>query len=120
MQEAGLIGPEINLWLLLAEPLGYLEILGMMREARFVMTDSGGVQEETTALGLPCLTLRENTERPITVSEGTNTMVGSASNAILGAVSEILSHGGKRGRIPALWDGHAAERIAEITLASRA
>ena len=120
MQEAGLIGPEINPRLLFAEPLGYLEMLGMMRDARFVMTDSGGVQEETTALGVPCLTLRENTERPITVSAGTNTLVGTASSAILGAVSEILSYGGKRGRVPALWDGHAAERIAEITLASLA
>ena len=93
-------------------PQGYLEMLGLMAGARLVLTDSGGLQEETTALGVPCLTLRENTERPITVDQGTNTLVGCDRQAILTGVDEILSGGGKRGRIPELWDGHAAERIA--------
>ncbi len=94
-------------------PLGYLELLGLMRGARLVLTDSGGLQEETTALGVPCVTLRENTERPVTVSEGTNTVVGSDPAAILAAVDEILAGRGKGGRIPELWDGHAAERIRD-------
>ncbi len=93
-------------------PQGYLEMLGLMSNARVVLTDSGGVQEETTALGVPCLTMRENTERPITVDQGTNAMVGSNPTAILAGVDEVLTRGGKRGRIPELWDGHTAERIA--------
>ena len=96
----------------LLEPQGYLQMLGLMAGATAVLTDSGGLQEETTALGVPCLTLRENTERPITVEQGTNTLVGRDRASILGAVTEILAGGGKRGRIPDLWDGHAAERIA--------
>jgi UDP-N-acetylglucosamine 2-epimerase (non-hydrolysing) len=95
-------------------PLGYLELLGLMSAARLVLTDSGGMQEETTALGVPCLTLRENTERPITVEEGTNTIVGTDAQCIEQAVAEIIASGGKSGRIPELWDGHAAQRIAEI------
>ncbi len=93
-------------------PQGYLEMLGLMAGATLVLTDSGGMQEETTALGVPCLTLRENTERPITVEQGTNTLVGRDRGAIVRAVDEILAGGGKRGRVPELWDGHAAERIA--------
>lgn len=93
-------------------PLGYLEMLGLMRDARLVLTDSGGIQEETTALGVPCLTLRENTERPITISEGTNTLVGPHPAAIRQSYTEILEHGGKAGRIPEYWDGRAAMRIA--------
>ncbi|PJA57303.1 MAG: UDP-N-acetylglucosamine 2-epimerase (non-hydrolyzing) [Rhodocyclales bacterium CG_4_9_14_3_um_filter_68_10] len=94
-------------------PQGYLEMLGLMSSARLVLTDSGGIQEETTALGVPCLTLRENTERPLTVEQGTNTIVGSDRALILRTVEEILGGGGKRGRVPELWDGHAASRIAE-------
>ncbi len=93
-------------------PQGYLEMLGLMSEATLVLTDSGGIQEETTALGVPCLTLRENTERPITIEQGTNTLVGRDREAILREVNEILAGRGKRGRVPELWDGHAAERIA--------
>jgi UDP-N-acetylglucosamine 2-epimerase (non-hydrolysing) len=96
----------------LLPPQGYLEMLGLMAGATLVLTDSGGLQEETTALGVPCLTLRENTERPITVTQGTNTMVGTDSGAILGGVAAVLSGRGKKGRVPELWDGHAAERIA--------
>ncbi len=93
-------------------PQGYLEMLGLMGGATLVLTDSGGLQEETTALGVPCLTLRENTERPITVEQGTNTMVGLDREAILRGVAEILAGQGKRGRVPEYWDGHTAERIA--------
>ena len=93
-------------------PQGYLDMLGLMSGATLVLTDSGGLQEETTALGVPCLTLRENTERPITIDQGTNILVGRNRDAILAAVHDILSGRGKRGRMPELWDGHAAERIA--------
>ncbi len=93
-------------------PQGYLEMLGLMIGATLVLTDSGGLQEETTALGVPCLTMRENTERPITVEQGTNTMVGRDVPAIRHGVAEILAGRGKRGRVPEYWDGHAAERIA--------
>ncbi|MDO9315440.1 MAG: UDP-N-acetylglucosamine 2-epimerase (non-hydrolyzing) [Burkholderiaceae bacterium] len=96
----------------LLPPQGYLEMLGLMSAATLVLTDSGGLQEETTALGVPCLTLRANTERPITIEQGTNTLVGTDSQAILRAVAEILNGQGKRGRVPELWDGHAADRIA--------
>ncbi len=98
--------------LLLLPPQGYLEMLGLMSGATVVLTDSGGLQEETTALGVPCLTLRSNTERPITIEQGTNTLVGTDRAAILQGVSEILAGQGKRGRVPELWDGHAADRIA--------
>ncbi|HKO87441.1 MAG TPA: UDP-N-acetylglucosamine 2-epimerase (non-hydrolyzing) [Burkholderiales bacterium] len=93
-------------------PQGYLEMLGLMSGATVVLTDSGGMQEETTALAIPCLTLRENTERPITIEQGTNMLVGRDRRMILQAVDEILLSGGKRGRVPELWDGHAADRIA--------
>ncbi|MFP5409244.1 MAG: non-hydrolyzing UDP-N-acetylglucosamine 2-epimerase [Gammaproteobacteria bacterium] len=93
-------------------PVGYLEMLGLMRDAKLVLTDSGGIQEETTALGVPCLTLRENTERPITIAEGTNTLVGPDPDAIRAAFNEVMAGGGKAGRIPEFWDGRAAMRIA--------
>jgi UDP-N-acetylglucosamine 2-epimerase (non-hydrolysing) len=96
----------------LLPPQGYLEMLGLMSAATVVLTDSGGLQEETTALGAPCLTLRDNTERPITVEQGTNTVVGRDRELTLRVVDEILAGRGKRGRVPELWDGHAAERIA--------
>jgi UDP-N-acetylglucosamine 2-epimerase (non-hydrolysing) len=98
--------------MVLLPPQGYLEMLGLMGGAAMVLTDSGGLQEETTALGVPCLTLRENTERPITVEQGTNTMVGRDRAAILTGVDDILAGRGKRGRVPEFWDGRAAERIA--------
>jgi UDP-N-acetylglucosamine 2-epimerase (non-hydrolysing) len=100
--------------LMIRPPLGYLEMLGLMRDAHLVLTDSGGMQEETTALGVPCITLRENTERPITVEEGTNTVAGTDPARILAAVEETLRGGGKRGRRPELWDGQAAQRIAAV------
>jgi len=94
-------------------PQGYLETLGLMSSAALVLTDSGGMQEETTALAVPCLTMRENTERPITVEQGTNTLVGRDRPRIVRLAEQIVATGGKRGRTPELWDGHAAERIAQ-------
>ncbi len=93
-------------------PLGYHELLGLMESAKVVLTDSGGIQEETTALGVPCITMRENTERPITITQGTNTIVGSDHEKIMAAFNEVMETGGKAGRVPELWDGKAAERIA--------
>jgi UDP-N-acetylglucosamine 2-epimerase (non-hydrolysing) len=98
-------------------PLAYLDMLGLMKSACVVLTDSGGVQEETTALGIPCLTLRENTERPVTVTEGSNAIAGRDPAVILALCRDIQRFGGKAGRIPQYWDGHAAERIAAVTAA---
>jgi UDP-N-acetylglucosamine 2-epimerase (non-hydrolysing) len=109
----GLVNPPT---ILLLPPLGYLEMLGLMKDARLVLTDSGGIQEETTALGIPCITLRNSTERPITVEQGSNTVVGQSSERILAVYRDILLSGGKSGRIPELWDGHAAERIAAVLI----
>src|SRR6266851_5002001 len=100
----------------LIQPLGYLDFLCLLSKATLALTDSGGIQEETTALGVPCLTLRENTERPVTVSCGTNVLVGTNPARIVGAAQDVLSGMRKAGRIPPLWDGHAAERIVEILL----
>jgi UDP-N-acetylglucosamine 2-epimerase (non-hydrolysing) len=84
----------------------------LLKRAKLVLTDSGGIQEETTALGVPCLTLRDNTERPVTLAEGTNTLVGPHPDAIRAAFDEVMRGGGKAGRIPEYWDGRAAMRIA--------
>ncbi len=99
------------------EPLGYHAFLALWKDAVMALTDSGGLQEETTALGIPCLTIRENTERPVTVTEGTNTLVGTDPDRIVTEARAILAGGGKAGRIPALWDGKAAERIVEALAA---
>ena len=101
-------------------PVGYLDFLCLLSKATLVLTDSGGIQEETTALGVPCLTLRENTERPVTVSEGTNLLVGTDPERILQATTDILVGKTKKGRIPRLWDGKAAQRIIEILMKSLA
>jgi UDP-N-acetylglucosamine 2-epimerase (non-hydrolysing) len=95
-------------------PLGYLDFLKLMMNAKFVLTDSGGIQEETTVLNVPCLTLRENTERPITVSLGTNIVVGKDSRKIMREAEKILRGRGKRGRIPKFWDGQTSHRICRI------
>jgi len=97
-------------------PVGYLDFLCLLSKAALVLTDSGGIQEETTALGVPCLTLRENTERPLTISQGTNLLVGTDPAKIVAAARNSLSGNGKAGRIPPLWDGQAAPRIVEILL----
>jgi UDP-N-acetylglucosamine 2-epimerase (non-hydrolysing) len=95
----------------LIDPLGYLDFLNLYSTAKFVLTDSGGIQEETTALGVPCLTLRENTERPITVTMGTNIVVGTDPDRIISEVKAIMAGRFKESQQPPLWDGHTAERI---------
>ena len=97
-------------------PMGYVDFLCLMSKATLVLTDSGGIQEETTALGVPCLTLRENTERPVTISDGTNLLVGTDPAKIIAAARDVLAGKEKAGRIPPLWDGQAAKRIVEILL----
>lgn len=99
--------------LLVTEPLGYLDFLALEQHARLVITDSGGIQEETTGLGVPCLTVRENTERPITVSMGTNVLVGKDMDCLTQQVRRILAGNGKKGTLPPLWDGNAASRISQ-------
>ena len=103
-----------NSQLHLVDPLSYLDFLTLQRYATLVITDSGGIQEETTYLGVPCLTVRENTERPVTVTLGTNTLVGQNMDRLRAEVGRILAGDGKQGQAPPLWDGHAAERIANV------
>lgn len=98
----------------LTPPLGYVDFLRLTSEARLVLTDSGGIQEETSALRVPCLTLRENTERPVTTTQGSNRLIGTDPDAILAAAAQALSEPARTGRTPDLWDGQAAERIAVI------
>jgi len=98
----------------LIDPLGYLDFLSLYSNARLVLTDSGGIQEETTVLGIPCLTLRENTERPITVELGTNVVVGTDTARIISAAAEALNGAAKKTtRRLQFWDGHASERILD-------
>jgi len=97
----------------LVEPLGYLDFMRLYSGAGLVLTDSGGLQEETTVLGIPCLTLRHNTERPITIEMGTNVLVGTDPDNIRRAASEALAEKSRQTKIPPLWDGHAAERICD-------
>ena len=101
----------------LTEPLGYLEFLNLMSGAQLVLTDSGGLQEETTILGIPCLTIRENTERPVTISEGTNELVGTDPDRIREQAGKILAGNWKTPKVPELWDGKAAQRIVAILTA---
>lgn len=96
------------------DPVPYLEFLALQSRATVVITDSGGIQEETTYLGVPCLTVRENTERPITVTSGTNVLVGRSAERLRTELSTVLSGQAKKGTVPPLWDGHAGERIADI------
>ena len=107
-------GLDLGSGVMLTPPLSFMDFLNLWTEATVVLTDSGGLQEETTALGIPCLTLRDNTERPITVDEGTNVVVGTDPARITDAAITVLRGGGKRGRRPELWDGHAAQRIAVV------
>jgi UDP-N-acetylglucosamine 2-epimerase (non-hydrolysing) len=103
--------------LILSEPLGYLDFLSLVADARMVLTDSGGIQEETSYLGIPCFTLRDNTERPVTVRAGTNTLLGLDPAAISGIPAALEARGNATSEPPPLWDGHAAERIADIVAA---
>jgi UDP-N-acetylglucosamine 2-epimerase (non-hydrolysing) len=98
----------------LCEPLGYLDFLSLLADAGMALTDSGGIQEETTYLGIPCFTLRDNTERPVTVKAGTNTLLGLDPAAITGIPAALAEHPHKPPEPPPLWDGRAAERIADV------
>ncbi len=100
--------------LIVTEPLGYVDFCRLTFDSKFVMTDSGGIQEETTYLQIPCITMRDNTERPVTITVGTNVMTGIDSAQILKTVDDILGGNPKQGRIPDLWDGRAAERIVDV------
>ena len=100
--------------LILIDPVGYFDFIALMSKSKFVITDSGGLQEETTSLGIPCITMRENTERPITVSEGTNTIVGCNPELIKSTAYDIIENGGKTGNVPELWDGITASRIVDV------
>jgi UDP-N-acetylglucosamine 2-epimerase (non-hydrolysing) len=105
-----------NQRLRLMEPLSYLRFVGLVAQARMVLTDSGGIQEETTVLGVPCLTMRDNTERPITCEVGTNRLVGTNPALILQAALQILECPAPKISVPEKWDGHAAERIVNVLL----
>lgn len=107
---AGELSPDLRF----VDPIGYVEFLALQRKASLVITDSGGIQEETTYLGVPCLTVRENTERPVTVTIGTNTLVGRDMELLKKEAGKILAGNGKKGSIPPLWDGKAGERIAAV------
>jgi UDP-N-acetylglucosamine 2-epimerase (non-hydrolysing) len=98
----------------LIDPLGYLDFLNLTANARLVLTDSGGLQEETTILGIPCLTIRNNTERPVTITQGTNTLVGCDPDRILDAVRRTLAGDFQTRHAPELWDGQAANRIVDV------
>jgi UDP-N-acetylglucosamine 2-epimerase (non-hydrolysing) len=108
------IGIDLGPRVIRTPPLSYMDFLNLWKDAAVVLTDSGGLQEETTALGVPCITLRENTERPITVEEGTNTLAGTDPLRIKQALARVLRGESRHGRRPHLWDGHAAERIVEV------
>jgi len=101
---------------IMVEPLGYLDFLQLMSQARCVLTDSGGIQEETTVLGIPCITLRHNTERPVTIDQGTNTLVGADRQRIIDAVCKALEYDNAAAKVPVKWDGSAASRIVQILL----
>jgi UDP-N-acetylglucosamine 2-epimerase (non-hydrolysing) len=110
------LGPNVTL----VPPQSYMAFLDLWKDAAVVLTDSGGLQEETTALGVPCLTVRENTERPVTVEDGTNVLVGTHPDRIVAEARRVLRGEGKQSRCPNLWDGHAAERIVEVLAADLA
>jgi len=107
-------GIDLGSQVTLMGPQAYMSFLHLWKDAVVVLTDSGGLQEETTALGVPCITMRENTERPVTVDEGSNVLAGTDPAVIIPLALDAIRHGGKRGRRPALWDGKAAERIVSI------
>jgi UDP-N-acetylglucosamine 2-epimerase (non-hydrolysing) len=109
-------GASLSPGLILSEPIGYIDFLSLTKNARLVITDSGGIQEETTYMGIPCITVRDNTERPVTVTTGTNLLIGTDLNEVMKATGTILSGNVKKGSIPPNWDGKTAERIVQIVL----
>ncbi len=111
---SGFLGGRNDSQIRTIEPLGYLDFLKLMSLARLVLTDSGGIQEETTVLGIPCITIRENTERPVTIKEGSNTLVGTNKGKIIAAAQAVLNGAFTKRKIPPLWDGRAAERIVPV------
>lgn len=113
-QRIRVLNPRLADGIALVDPVGYLDFLALQKNARLVITDSGGIQEETTYLGVPCLTMRENTERPVTISLGTNILVGNDLQKLQREVRKILSGANKPGNVPPLWDGNAGDRIARI------
>lgn len=114
LERIGAMSDLTSAGVIITEPLGYIDFIRLIRSAKAVLTDSGGIQEETTFLGIPCLTLRTHTERPITVTEGTNTLLPTDSAVVEAAVRSILDGKYKKGRIPDLWDGQAAKRIVKV------
>jgi UDP-N-acetylglucosamine 2-epimerase (non-hydrolysing) len=112
LKNLGIVHPKLHM----IEPLGYLEFNYLVERAKAVVTDSGGITEETTVLGIPCMTLRDNTERPETVSEGTNELIGTDPKAIKPAMEKLFSGNWKIGTIPEKWDGNTSERIIETLL----
>lgn len=118
MEQFGLLAKLLdNPRITVAEPLGYLDFLNLIQGSTLVITDSGGIQEETTVLGIPCITLRQNTERPVTVTEGTNYLIGSDPQKIMRTVRDVLSGSRKKGTVPMFWDGQAGKRIVDILAA---
>ena len=105
--------------IILTDPLGYLDFICLMSNSKFVITDSGGIQEETTILNVPCITMRNNTERPVTVKQGTNMLVSTDKSKIIKACNKIIEGAGVKGRIPKFWDGKAAKRIVESILKTK-
>ncbi|HEY8210380.1 MAG TPA: UDP-N-acetylglucosamine 2-epimerase (non-hydrolyzing) [Myxococcaceae bacterium] len=115
MEQSGLWAvAEVEKGLRLTEPMGYLELLSLTSRARLILTDSGGLQEESTALGVPCLTVRDTTERPVTITEGTNALVGTDPRRIMAEVERVLEAGPRAPRVPERWDGKTGERIAAL------
>jgi UDP-N-acetylglucosamine 2-epimerase (non-hydrolysing) len=112
LENLGVNHPRLHL----IEPLGYLEFNYLVERAKAVVTDSGGITEETTVMGIPCMTLRDNTERPETITEGTNELIGTDPKAIAPAMERLFSGKWKVGRIPEKWDGHTAQRIIDILI----
>jgi UDP-N-acetylglucosamine 2-epimerase (non-hydrolysing) len=96
------------------DPLGYMDFIKLVKESKFVLTDSGSIQEETTFMRVPCLTMRENTERPLTITLGTNELVGRNKQSIVKAINRVLNGKWKSGRVPKYWDGHTTDRIIDV------